>query len=209
MSASDLAVLYHIAPSRSSAVLWMLEEVGAPYELRCLDMKAGEQRQPEFLAVNPMGKVPALVHRGVTVTEMGAICAYLADAFPAAGLAPALDDPRRGLYYRWLFFGQVCFGAALVDRMLQRPTAAEMRGALPYGDFDTTVEVLAGALAEGPYLLGGQFTAADVTVGAALRWSLLMKAVPERPEFVRYAERLAARPALQRAQARDQALQSA
>lgn len=200
-SDADTPVLYHIAPSRSSTVLWMLEEVGAPYALRVLDMKAGEQRQPAYLAVNPMGKVPALVHRGVTVTEAGAVCAYLADAFPEAGLAPAPGDPLRGAYFRWLFFNPGCLEPAMTDRALQRP--AGPTSMLGYGDYDTTMDVLAAAVAAGPFLLGERFSAADVLIGSGIRWGLIADLVPKRPEFVAYAERLGARPAAQRAAARD------
>ena len=132
--------LYHAAPSRSSTVLWMLEELGEPYELALLDLKKGEQRQPAYLAVNPMGKVPALIHDGVLITEVGAICTYLADAYPRAGLAPAVDDPLRGPYLRWMFFQGNCLEPALIDRALKRePGQASM---MPYGDVDTTVETV-------------------------------------------------------------------
>ena len=200
----ETLTFYHAAPSRGSIVLWMLEEVGAPYRIELLDLNAGDQKRPEYLAINPMGKVPALVHRGGVITEVAAICAWLAEAYPAAGLAPAVGAPERGSYLRWLFFEPGCLEPAIIDRMLQRPAGTPR--ALGYGDFDTTMAVLAGALTPGPYLLGEAFSTADVLIGSALRWGTMMGGVPERPEFAGYLARLAERPALQRAMARDQEL---
>lgn len=200
-------MLYHIAPSRSSTALWMLEEVGEPYEIKLLRMSKEEQRKPEYLAINPMGKVPALIHDGALVTECAAICAYLADAFPAKGLAPATNDKRRGSYYRWLFFGPSALEPAMIDKWLQRSPA--MRQALSYGDFDTAMDVAAQAVATGPYVLGDQFTAADVVLGATLRFGMHQKIIPEKPQFQRYVDRLNGRPAYQRAFAKDQELSKA
>jgi len=193
--------LYHGSPSRSSTVLWMLEELGEPYELKLLDLKKGEQRQPAYLAVNPMGKVPALIHDGVLITEVGAICTYLADAYPRAGLAPAVDDPLRGPYLRWMFFQGNCLEPALIDRALKRePGQASM---MPYGDVDTTVETVARAVAKGPWFLGDRFTALDVYFGSAIRWTLQFGILPARPEFTAYRDRLMQRPAYSRAEAKD------
>jgi glutathione S-transferase len=198
-------LLYHIAPSRSSVVLWMLEEIGEPYEVRRLDMQKGENRAPEYLAVNPMGKVPALRHNGVIITEAAAICCYLADRFPAANLSVPIDAPERGPYLKWLFFGPSCLEPAIIDRMLKREGAP--RPALGWGDFDSVVNVLRDALSGSAFLLGERFTAADVVIGAGLRWGMTMtKLVPELPEFVAYTRRLEARPALARANAKDAAL---
>jgi glutathione S-transferase len=194
--------LFHIAPSRSSIVHWMLEELGQPYELRVLDYKRGENRGPDYLAINPMGKVPALRHGDVVITEAAAICCYLADAFPEAGLNVPLLDRRRGPYLKWLFFGPSCLEPAVVDRMFKRADEAP-RTALGWGDFQTVMNVLADALRPGPYLLGEQFTAADVVIGSGLRWGMAVKAIPERPEFVVYVGRLEQRPALKRAIERD------
>jgi glutathione S-transferase len=196
--------LYHAAPSRSSTTLWMLEEVGEPYELIVLDLKKGDQRKPDHLAINPMGKVPALVHDGAVVTETGAICTYLADAFPKANLAPAIGDPLRGPYLRWMFFQGNCLEPAVVDHALKREPGPAMM--MPYGDFDTTVETLASAVRAGPWFLGSSFTAADVYLGSAIRWTMGFKLLPERPEFLAYVARLDARPAYQRAKARDDAI---
>ena len=200
----DVITLYHAAPSRSSIVHWMLEEVGASYRIELLDLNVGQQKEPGYLAINPMGKVPAIVHRGVVITEVAAICCYLADTFPAAGLAPAIGDPQRGTYLRWLFFEPASLEPAIIDRMLERRPGRP--GALGYGDFDTTMEVVARSVTPGPYLLGERFSTADVLIGSALRWGMMIAAVPQRPEFAAYIERLEARPALRRAQAKDREL---
>jgi glutathione S-transferase len=200
--------LYHAVPSRSSIARWMLEEVGEPYEVELISLRDGDNRKPGYLAVNPMGKVPALRHRGVVITEAAAICTYLADAFPAAGLGVANGDPRRGVYLKWLFFNPSCVEPAITDRAFPRKEEPR-RGTLGYGDYDTVMEVLAGAVAKGPYLMGEQFTAADVVVGSGIRWGVQFKLMPERPEFVAYARRLGERPALQRATAKDAELAKA
>lgn len=197
--------LHHAAPSRSSTVLWMLEEVGEPYEIHVLDLKKGEQRLPAYLAINPMGKVPALEHDGALITEVGAICLYLADAFPKAGLAPAIGDPLRGPYVRWMFFQGNCLEPALIDKALGRePGSPSM---MPYGDLETTVETVAQAVAKGPWALGDRFSSLDVYLGSAIRWTMQFGLLPERPEFTSYVERLAKRPALQRAMAKDKEIQ--
>jgi glutathione S-transferase len=200
--------LYHAAPSRSSITRWMLEEIGEPYELHLLSLSKNEQKSPGFLAINPMGKVPALKHGEAIVTEAAAICAYLADEFPKAGLNVPVGDPRRGIYLKWLFFGPSCIEPAMMDRAFPRKEEAR-KAALGYGDFDTVMDVMAKAVAKGPYLMGEQFTAADVVVGSTLRWGVMFKLIPERPEFTAYAARLAARPALQRANKMDEELAAA
>jgi glutathione S-transferase len=196
--------LYHAWPSRSSIVHWMLEELGEPYEIELLSLQAGDQRKPAYLAINPMGKVPALRDGDVIVTEVAAICCYLADAYPAAGLAPPIGDPRRGPYLKWLFFGPSCVEPAMIDKALERAPAP--RSTAGWADYDTVIAVLKDALTDTPYLLGEQFTAADVVIGATIRWGLRFKLLPELPEFVAYAGRLAQRPALQRQTAKDEAL---
>jgi glutathione S-transferase len=200
-----MLTLYHAVPSRSSIARWMLEEVGEPYEVRLLDLQAGDSRRPDYLAVNPMGKVPAIDHDGVIITEAAAICAYLADAFPKAGLSVPIGDKRRGPYLKWLFFGPGCVEPAVTDRAFPRKDEAR-RSTLGYGDYDTVMDVLAKAVAGGPYILGDQFTAADVIIGANLRWGMMFKLIPERPEFVAYVRRLSERPAVKRADAKDAAL---
>ena len=200
--------LYHAAPSRSSIVRWMLEELGEPYDIHLLSLSKGEQRAPAFLAVNPMGKVPALKHGDVTITEAAAICTYLADEFPKAGLNIPIGDPRRGIYLKWLFFGPSCLEAAMLDRAFPRQEGAR-ESALGYGNYDTTMDVVAKAVEKGPYLMGEKFTAADVVVGSTLRWGMMFKIIPERPEFTAYVARLSQRPALQRATKKDEELAAA
>jgi glutathione S-transferase len=200
--------LYHAAPSRSSIVRWILEEIGEPYDVHHLNLSRGDNRAPDYLAVNPMGKVPALKHGDVIITEAAAICAYLADEFPRAQLNVPIGDPRRGPYLKWLFFGPSCIEPAIMDRAFPRKEEAR-RAALGYGDFDTVTDVVAKAVGAGPYLLGEQFTAADVVIGSGLRWGMMFKLLPERAEFVAYTARLAKRPALARAEAKDKELAAA
>jgi glutathione S-transferase len=201
--------LYHAAPSRSSIVHWMLEELGQPYDLHLLSFTKGDNRAPDYLAVNPMGKVPALKHGDTVVTEAAAICAYLADEFPQAKLNVPVGDPRRGVYLKWLFFGPSCIEPAIMDRAFPRKEDAR-REALGYGDFDTVTDVVAKAVGgKGPYIMGEQFTAADVVIGSTLRWGMMFKLIPERPEFAAYVARIAERPALQRSEAKDKELAAA
>ncbi len=200
--------LYHAAPSRSSVTRWMLEEVGEPYDIHPLSLSKGDNRAPDYLAVNPMGKVPALRHGDVVITEAAAICTYLADEFPRAGLSVPIGDPRRGVYLKWLFFGPSCIEPAVMDRASPRREEPR-RAMLGYGDFDTVMDVVAKAVGRGPHLMGEQFTAADVVIGSNLRFGMMFKLLPERPEFTAYVGRLAQRPALQRAEAKDKELAAA
>ncbi len=197
--------LYHASPSRSSVVLWMLEELGQPYDIKLLSLKQGDNLKPDYLAINPMGKVPALRHDDTVITEVAAICTYLADEFPQASLNVPIGTPRRGVYLKWLFFGPGCLEPAVIDRAAPRKEEAR-RAMLGYGDFDTTMNVLAKAVEKGPWLMGEQFTAADVVIGANIRWGMIFKLIPERKEFADYAARIAARPAAQRAEAKDKEL---
>jgi glutathione S-transferase len=201
MPESQNITFYHSPNTRSSIVLLLLEELGASYELNVLNMKAGEQRGPAYLGINPMGKVPAIVHHGQLITEQVALFIYLPDLFPEAGLAPALSDPLRGPYLRWLAFYGSCFEPAVVDRGLKRE--AGPLAMVPYGDYDTMLATLVGQLAKGPYLLGERFTAADILWGSALTWTTMFKLVPELPEIKAYLDRLRARPAVARVQAKD------
>jgi glutathione S-transferase len=200
--------LYHAAPSRSSIVHWMLEELGEPHDIELVSFKRGENRQPNYLAINPMGKVPALRHGDVVITEAAAICTYLADEFPKARLNIPIGDPRRGIYLKWLFFGPSCLEPAIAERAFPRKEPAP-RTALGFADYDTVMDVLAKAAgAANPYLMGEQFTAADVIIGSGLRWGTMFKLIPERPEFTAYVARLNQRPALQRATEKDKQLQA-
>lgn len=200
--------LYHAAPSRSSITRWMLEEVGEPYDIHLLKLTESDQLKPDYLAINPMGKVPALRHGDVVITEAAAICAYLADEFPQAGLSVPIGDPRRGPYLQWLFFGPSCVEPAITDRAFPRQEQPR-RGALGYGDFDTVMKVLTMGIEPGPYLMGEQFTAADVVLGSTMRWGMMFKLLPEQPEFTAYVDRLVARPAFKQAFALDQELNAA
>jgi glutathione S-transferase len=202
---TDTIAFYHNPQSRGRIVHWMLEEVNAPYEIKVVDFNKKEHKSDDFLAINPMGKIPAIVHRGTMVTECAAICAYLADAFPAAGLAPATDDPKRGTYLRWLFFGAGCVEPAIIDQMFSRPPPSRP-AALGYGNFADTLNTLEKAVSPGPFVLGERFSAADVYVGSAIGWGLMMKAVEPRPAFAAYMAKVTQRPAHQRAMAQSEAL---
>jgi glutathione S-transferase len=201
---SESVTLFHSPNTRSSGVLTLLEELAAPYQLHVLDMKAGEQRRAEYLAVNPMGKVPAIRHGEALVTEQVAIYLYLADAFPSARLAPAIGDPLRGPYLRWMVFYGSCFEPAIIDRALKREPAPVSMS--PYGDFDTVLQALVDQLQPGPYLLGARLTAADILWGGALKWMTGWQLVPETPVIKRYVDLMAARPACARVRERDTAL---
>jgi len=198
---TDEVTLYHSPQTRSSAALMLLEELGAPYRLHLLNMKAGEQRQAAYLAVNPMGKVPAVAHRGVVVTEQVAIMMYLADAFAGAGLAPALDEAARGTYLRFLAFYGSCFEPAVIDLSLKREAAPQAMS--PYGDFDTVLGVVRAQLGAGPYILGERFSAADVLWGTALAWMTGFGLVPREAEIMAYVGRVTGRPAYGKVQALD------
>ncbi len=200
--------LYHAAPSRSSIVRWMLEEIGEPYAIELVSLSKEENRAPAYLAINPMGKVPALRHGDVVITEAAAICTYLADEFPGAKLNIPVGDRRRGLYLKWLFFGPSCVEPAMMDRAFPRKEEAR-RAALSYGDFDTVMSVLAKAVTKGLYIMGERFTAADVVIGSGLRFGMMFKLLPERDEFTAYTARLEQRPALQRTLAKDKELAAA
>ena len=196
---SDEVVLYYNPMSRARIAHWMLEEAGAPYRMELVRFDKGEHKQAGFLGVNPMGKLPALVHRGTVVTEAAAICAYVADAFPAAGLAPAPDAPERGTYYRWLFFGAGCVEPAMMDRMLSRP-APQRPSANGYGCYEDTVNTLEKAVSPGPFILGNRFSAADVYIGSQIGFGMtMMKTLEPRPAFAAYLARIAERPAYKRA----------
>lgn len=197
-------IFFHAPQSRSSGVAVLLAELDAPHELRLVNLKACEQRGAAFLAVNPMGKVPAIRHRGALVTEQVAIYLYLAEAFPGAGLSPAVGDPDRGPYLRWMAFYGSCFEPAVFDRAMKREPAPG--GASPYGSFDAVLDTLRGQLRTGPYLLGERLTAADILWGGALRWITMFGLLPpDQPEIAAYVERVTGRPSFATADARDQA----
>jgi glutathione S-transferase len=194
MTATQEITLFHSPNTRSTGVLILLEELGAKYQLHVLNMKAGEQRKAEYLAINPMGKVPAIKHGDAIITEQVAVFLYLADLYPEAGLAPPIGDPLRGSYLRWMVFYGSCFEPALMDRSQNRKPAPQSTS--PYGDFDTMFKTLTGQLGKGEYLLGDKFTAADVLWGTALTWVTLFKLVPISPTIQAYIDRVNARPSV-------------
>lgn len=197
-------VFYTHPMSRGRIIRWMLEEVGAPYETKVLDFEG--MKSPEYLAVNPMGKVPAITHGGQVVTEAGAICAYLADAFPAAGLAPPSGSPLRGPYYRWLFFGAGPVEQAAAAKALGWETPADRQGMVGFGTLQYVLDTLEKAVTGRQYLIGDSFTAADLYIGAHLSWGMEFGTLEKRPAFEAYVARLLARPAAVRANQIDDAL---
>jgi glutathione S-transferase len=198
--------LYHASPSRSSVVLWMLEEVGQPYDIKLLRLSEGENLKADYLAINPMGKVPALRHGDVVVTETAAICAYLADAFPQARLAPPPGDRLRGPYYRWLFFTAGPVEAAVSNKALGFVVPPERERMMGYGRVDTVLDTLEAAVSRSEHLVGDCFSAADLYVGSHLGFGMMFGTIEKRPAFAQYWQRLSARPAYVRAKERDDAL---
>lgn len=201
MSTELPLTFFHAPHSRAFSVRVLLEELGVPYTLHALDLTRNQQRQPEYLAINPMGKVPAIRHGDTLVTEQAAVLLYLADRFPERGLAPAFDDPARGDYLRWMVYYSSCFEPAIVDRFMQHPPAPA--SSCPYGDYDTMLRTLTDRLEQGPYMIGARFSAADVLWGSALHWTVGFKLVPELPMIRAYIDRIASRPAFRRAEQLD------
>ena len=190
--------LYWSPRSRSFTALWLMEETGKPYERVLTDISAGAQKKADYLAINPMGKVPALKDGDATLAEAAAICAYVAERYPDAKLAPPVGDPLRAKYLYWLFFAPGCIEPAMV----QVATKLEMSSiAAGWGEASRVFDVLDTALAKGPWILGETFSAADIAIGSALNFSVrLFKMVPSRPSFDAYIARCMARPAFQRAE---------
>ena len=203
---TDDRITFHYAPqSRAFGTRVLLEELGVPYDLHVLDIRTGEQLKPDYLAVNPMGKVPAISHRGVVVTEQAAVALYLGDLFPGAGMAPAIDDPRRGAYLRWMVFYGSSFEPALVDHALKRPPLP--RNNAPYADYETVVSIVNEQVRRASsFWLGEQFSVADVLWGSALHWVTSFGIFEKTPEVAAYVERVTSRPAFRKAQADEAAL---
>ncbi|BCJ90788.1 glutathione S-transferase [Terrihabitans soli] len=195
---ADLLFYMMTPPSRASIVRWMLEELGEPYDTHVLDRSRDEQRGSDYLKINPMGKVPALQHGDALVTEAAAICLYLADAFPKAGLNIAIGDPLRGRFLKWLFFAPSCIEPAILDIAFPREKAPP-RSAAGYGDFHTVMNVVADAVRGRPYIVGETFSAADVVIASQLRWGQSFGVVPRREEFNAYLAGFEQRPAFKRA----------
>ena len=199
---ADSIIFYHNPMSRGQIVRWMLEEVGVDYQVVILN--AVGMKSPDYLAINPMGKVPAIVHHGHVVTECAAICAYLADAFPSANLAPALDD--RSAYYRWLFFAAGPVEAAVTNRALGFEIPEGRESMAGYGNFERAIATLEHSVSGTGWICGDQFTAADIYAGAQIDFGLAFQSIPTTPTLEAYAARLRVRPAYQRQKALDAAL---
>jgi glutathione S-transferase len=202
---ADELVFYTNPQSRGRMVRWMLEEVGQPYRTEILDYGT-TMKAPAYLAINPMGKVPALTHGDAVVTECAAICAYLADAFPQAKLAPPPGDRLRAPYYRWMFFAAGPVEAAVSNKALGVVVPLERERMMGYGTVDRALATLEGAVSQDPYLVGGSFSAADVYVGSHLAFGMMFGTIDKRPAFQSYVQRLTSRPAFVRAQELDNAL---
>jgi glutathione S-transferase len=202
---ADELVLYTNPQSRGRIGRWMLEEIGQPYKVEVLDY-ASTMKGPEYLAINPMGKVPALRHGDAIVTESAAICAYLADAFPQAGLAPSPTSKERAAYYRWLFFCAGPLEAATSNKALGFVVPPERERMIGYGTYTTALNALEAAVSKGDYLAGGKFSAADVYVGCHIGFGMMFGSIEKRPAFVQYWERVSSRPACKRANELDEAL---
>jgi glutathione S-transferase len=198
-------ILYTHPMSNGRIVRWLLEEIGVSYRIELIDITT-DVRPPGFIAINPFGKVPVLVHGDAVISETGAICAYLADAFPAAELAPPPDSAARGDYLRWLFFaaGPVETATTLQSMGFSLPPYGDNRA--PWGSLDRVVDTLASTLQTRPWLIGDRFSAADIYLGSLLDWAIRFGTVDDRPAFHPYLARLNARPALIRAAALDNAI---
>jgi glutathione S-transferase len=186
--------LSHSPNTRSSGVIILLKELNADYHLHVLNMKANEQRGAEYLAINPMGKVPAVMHGDVLITEQVALYLYLSDLYPEAKLAPEIGDPLRGSYLRWMVFYGSCFEPAIVDHSQKREPAPQSTS--PYGDYDTMLNTLTAQLSQGEYFLGDKFTSLDVLWGTALTWITMFKLVPALPVIQAYIDRINTRPSV-------------
>lgn len=199
-------VLHHHPFSRAAGVVWMLEEVGVPYELRFVDLMKGEQKAPEFVALNPMGKLPTLVDGETVVTEGSAIGLYLADRYAYGRLAPKVDDPARGTYLRWSLFAPSVVEPCALAKLSGWSYKEAQAG---WGSYETMLATLERAVADREFLLGPMFSMADVIFGGTLRYMMMTKMIEARPTFNAYVERIAARPALQRAEAKNAAVREA
>ena len=202
---TETLTFYTNPMSRGRIVRWMLEEVGEPYETVLLDYGT-TMKAPDYLAINPMGKVPALKYGDMIVTEAAAICAFLADMFPDRGLAPAPGNPKRGTYYRWLFFAAGPVEAAVTAKSMGLLAPPDKKAMAGYGSFEETIDCLESAVRNGPYICGDRFTAADVYVGSQIGWGMMFGTIEKRPAFEAYFERLQGRPAAVRARELDDAL---
>ena len=200
MTQPESLTLYYHPYSRAANVVWMLEELGRPYELRFVDILAGEQHKPEFHRINPMGKLPALLDGELVVTESAAIGLYLADRYAAGTLAPALDDPARGAYLRWSLFAPSVIEPGAYAHSAKWEYGAAQAG---WGEYDHMLDTIEYAIGQGPWLLGDRFTMADTIFGGTVRYMTMFEMIEPRPAFTDYADRISARPAFQAAQAKN------
>ena len=197
---SKQALVFYTHPqSRGRVARWMLEEVGVPYTTEFVEYGKAGMKTPAYLAINPMGKVPAIVHHGKVVTECAAICAYMADAFPQAGLAPEPGSRLRGPYYRWMFFAAGPIEAAVASKAFGLEVPPDRARSIGYGTYADAMDTLEYAVTRSDYLTGDRFSAADVYVGSQIGWGLMFGTIEKRPAFEAYVGRLYARPAALRA----------
>lgn len=207
MTAAERVTLYYSPRTRATGVRVLLEELGAPYDLHTLNMAKGEQREPGYLAINPLGKVPAIRHGGAFVTEQSAIYIYLADAFPDARLAPAIGEPDRGAFLRWIVFYSSCFEPALIDKSIGREPPHASRSA--YGDFETVIDAIQSNLSTAAFMAGDRFTAADLLWGGALNLMTRFGLVPKTPVFEAYIEKITSRPSFAKVAEEDEIMAAA
>ncbi len=191
-------VFYYCPRTRADTVMWMNEELGGVCDIKLINLKAGDHKSPDFLKINPMGKVPALVHDGVNVTESAAICAYLADAFSDKGFAPALNDPQRGAYYRWMFYAPSCIEPMMLDKLggVKRENAMSAG----YGAEEDVLKSIDVMLSAGPYILGDTLSAADIVMGSLLNFAIMFGAIEKKGKIADYVDHMTARPAFAKMQ---------
>jgi len=198
-----MITLYHHPFSRAAGVVWALEEIGQPYELKFVDLMKGAHKAPEFLKLNPMGKLPTLTDGDAVITESAAIDLYLADRYALGKLAPAVDDPRRGTYLRWSFYAP----SVIEPGSMARAQNWEFNpGQAGWGGYDAMIGAISGAVAKGPFLLGEMFSMADVIFGGTLRFMTMSGTIKPTPEIAAYLAQISARPALKRADEKNQAI---
>lgn len=197
VSSTDIVTLYHHPRTRSRSVHWLLEELGAPYQIRLMDLAKGVQRKPEFLVLNPMGKLPTIEHRGTVVTETGAILTYLCEQFPHADISPAWNDPQRGDFLRWMFFAASTFEYALMEKRYPRVQAMDARQA-GFGTVDQTFSTVESLIST-RFVLGDRFSAVDILLSSQIAWALMTNDIPQQAPWVDYVKRCHDRPAYQRA----------